>query len=128
MDEDGGIRIDKFLWAVRFFKTRSLATEACRVGKVKMNDQPLKPSHDVKSGETFSIRFGAITRTIKVKELLKNRVSAKQVLTFIDDLTPQAEYDKLKLIQENKTEFRPRGLGRPTKKERRMIDWLKRGN
>lgn len=123
--DDNSTRLDKFLWAVRLFKTRSLATEACRVGKVKLNEQPLKPSHEVKLGEVFSIRTGPITKKIKVLELLKNRVAAKQVLLFIEDLTPPEEYEKLKLIQENKTEFRPRGLGRPTKKERRLIDRLK---
>ncbi|MCD4735117.1 MAG: RNA-binding S4 domain-containing protein [Bacteroidales bacterium] len=120
------VRIDKWLWAVRIFKTRSQATDACRSGKVKLNDRTVKPSHEVRIEEIFVINLGPITRTIEVKELLKNRVSAKLVENYMTDLTSQEEYDRLKIARETNYEFRERGFGRPTKKERRLIDHLKK--
>ena len=121
-----GIRIDKWLWAVRVYKTRSMATEACRNGRVKAGGQAVKPSHEVKPGEIFEINLHSFTKTVQAKELLKNRVSASLVSNFMEDLTPQEEYDKQKLKHELNQEFRPRGTGRPTKKERRLIDRLKK--
>jgi ribosome-associated heat shock protein Hsp15 len=124
MAED--VRIDKWLWAVRVFKTRSMATDACRSGKVKIDSQVVKPSHDVKIGETIIIVINPhFTRTMKVLEGLSNRVSAKLVPQFAEDLTPPEEYDKLKRFNEHSWELRDRGIGRPTKKERRLIDKLK---
>lgn len=119
------IRIDKWLWAVRLFKTRSLATEACRAGKVKIGGQPVKPSREVHPGDVMEIHSGIYTKTIRVKTLLHLRVSASLVPEYLDDLTPAGEYEKLKTQHDMKPEYRPRGLGRPTKRQRRLIDRLK---
>lgn len=121
-----GIRIDKWLWAVRIYKTRSIATDACRTGRVKVGGQPVKPSHEVKVDEVISINLHSMTKTIRVAALLQNRVGADLVANYLEDLTPQEEYDKLKVKHELNHEFRPRGTGRPTKKERRLIDKLKK--
>jgi ribosome-associated heat shock protein Hsp15 len=121
-----GVRIDKWLWSVRIYKTRNMAAEACRSGKVRINDKPVKPSHEVRLNEEISINLTPIVKTVKVVGLLKNRVSAKLVEDYLEDLTPQEEYDKLKLMRELNYEFRRRGEGRPTKKQRRMIDVLKK--
>ena len=121
-----GLRIDKYLWAVRVYKTRSIATDACRNGRVKVNSQAVKPSHEVKIDEEISINLHTFTKTLKVTALLQNRVSAALAPNYMQDLTPPEEYDKQKLRHEMNQEFRPRGTGRPTKKERRMIEILKR--
>ncbi len=121
-----GIRIDKWLWAVRVFKTRSMASAACRAGKVKIDDQEIKPSRDAHVGDVISIRVNPhFTRTVKVTELLSNRVGAKLVHNYAEDLTSQEEYDKLKKYNELNWERRDRGIGRPTKKQRRDIERLK---
>ena len=123
--DSGEVRIDKWLWAVRIYKTRSLATEACRSGRVKIGGQVIKPSREVHLNEEIDIHMGVYHKTVKVTALLHNRVGAQLVSNFLQDLTPESEYDKLKTQQEMKPEFRPRGLGRPTKKHRRLIDRLK---
>lgn len=124
MVSDEAPRIDKWLWAVRVFKTRSLATEACRTGKVKVDDLPVKPSREVRRDMVISIHAGPMVKTLKVIELLHNRVGAKLVSEFMQDMTPPEEYAKLELIKQQPFR-RPRGTGRPTKKERRDIDtWL----
>lgn len=121
-----GVRIDKWLWAVRVFKTRSMASAACRAGKVKIDDQEIKPSRDAHVGDVISIRVNPhFTRTVKVTELLSNRVGAKLVHNYAEDLTSQEEYDKLKKYNELNWERRDRGIGRPTKKQRRDIERLK---
>ncbi len=122
---DQGIRIDKWLWAVRAFKTRSLASEACRSGKVKILDQSVKPSRELKVGEIITVSLPPIIRTMKVLVIAGNRVSAKLVPGLMEDLTPESEYQKLKRQKEPGFEFRERGLGRPTKRERREIEFLK---
>ena len=121
-----GVRIDKWLWAVRIYKTRSIATEACKSAKVKVAGANVKPSHEVKIGEVIEIRMTPIDKTIKVKALLSNRVSAKLVENYLEDLTPKEEYEKLKMAREVNFEYRERGIGRPTKRERRDIDVLKK--
>lgn len=121
-----GIRIDKWLWAVRAFKTRSQATEACKSGKVKIDDITVKPSREVKLNEEIIVQINYISRTLKVIGLLNNRVGAKLVADFMEDLTPPEEYEKEKIKREINYEYRDRGLGRPTKKERRLIDRLKK--
>jgi ribosome-associated heat shock protein Hsp15 len=123
--DTGSIRIDKWLWAVRIFKTRTLASDACKAGKVKIGGQSVKPSREIKLQEEISVQMGVYIKTVKVLGLIHNRVSAQLVPQFMEDLTPEAEYEKLKIQHEIKTEFRPRGLGRPTKKQRRLIDRLK---
>ncbi len=120
------VRIDKWLWAVRIFKTRNLAASACRGGKVRMQGQPVKPSHDVKQGDLITVAFPPMLKTIKVLVPIENRVSAKHVLEFLEDLTPAEEYNKFHTAKESKYGFRPRGMGRPTKRERRDIEILKK--
>ncbi len=120
------IRIDKWLWAVRLFKTRNQASQACRAGKVRMDDQPVKPSREVHVMDVISVNKGFICRTVRVRALLTNRVSAKLVPDYATDMTPEEEYARLKLIRETNYEMRDRGLGRPTKKQRRDIVRLKR--
>jgi ribosome-associated heat shock protein Hsp15 len=121
-----GVRIDKWLWAVRIFKTRSQATIACKSGKVKINDSNLKPSREVRMGEIISINLSSLQKKVEVTGLLTNRVSAKLVENYMKDLTLQEEYDKLKMKREVGFEHRQRGIGRPTKKERREIEILKK--
>lgn len=122
MDE---VRIDKWLWAVRLYKTRSLATEACRTGRITNDGQPIKASRIPKVGDVFEVHIGPIHKKVQVKALLNNRVSAKLVENFLTDLTPPEEYERIQLMRELNYERRPRGLGRPTKRERRDIDRLK---
>lgn len=126
MTETNTIRIDKWLWAARIFKTRTLAGEACRGGKIKIDEQAVKPSRDLKENEVISIKLDQLTKTIQVKSLIKNRVSAKQVVDVYEDLTPTGEYERLQLMREFNYERRERGIGRPTKKERRLIEVLKK--
>jgi ribosome-associated heat shock protein Hsp15 len=121
-----GIRIDKWLWSVRIYKTRSQATDACRDGKVRILDHAVKASHCVKNDDIITIRISPFTKTIKVVGLIERRVSAKLAESFVQDLTPKEEYQKLKLIRETNFEYRDRGTGRPTKKQRREIEDLKK--
>jgi len=120
------IRIDKWLWAVRLFKTRNQATEACRSGKVRIDGRIIKPSHEVKPGIEISISQHSITRVCQVIELLQNRVGAPLVPLYMKDLTPESEYNKVKLMRELNFEYRDPGAGRPTKRQRREIEGLKK--
>lgn len=113
------VRIDKWLWAVRLFKTRSQSTDACRAGKVKIEGDAIKPSREVKQNQVITVSQGVITRTVKVIQLLEKRVGAKLVIDYMLDLTPAEEYQKLELLRDNPL---ARRKGRPTKKERREID------
>lgn len=117
-------RIDKWLWCVRLYKTRSLAAEACRGGRIKLNGEAVKPAHDVKPGDVISFRSGPITKTVKVIGLPAARVGAKLVVQFMEDLTPQEEYDKLREIKELGPPVFFTGKGRPTKRDRRKLDGL----
>lgn len=119
------IRIDKFLWAVRFFKTRSLASEACRKGKVIINNIQVKPSRVITPGEIIIIKKLPVIHTIKVIEPVENRVAAKVVHLYINDLTPDEEKEKLTNRDLGGFGYRDKGAGRPTKKERRTIDRVK---
>ena len=103
------VRIDKYLWAVRLYKTRSLATDACRTGHIRMNGQPLKPSHEIKVGEVYEVAIEQLHKVIEVKELLGNRVGAKLVENYMIDRTPQEEYDRIQFIREYSFEKRARG-------------------
>ena len=114
-------RIDKYLWAVRLFKTRSQATQACRAGKVKVDDQAVKPSREIDTGMVITVQTGPILRTVRVKELLDKRVGAKLVSQYMEDMTPEGEYKKLEIAR-SQAGMRPHGKGRPTKKERREMD------
>lgn len=121
------VRIDKWLWCVRIYKTRNQAIEAIKAGKVKMEGCSLKPSRLVKPNDIINLSIGPLNRTVKVKELLHNRISAKLVPDYLEDLTPIEEYERIQLMKEFNAERRDRGLGRPTKKDRRHIDKLKSG-
>ncbi len=116
------LRIDKWLWAVRLFKTRSLAADACRNGKVWINNIPVKPSYEMKEGLIIQVRFGLIIKTVKVLKLTANRLSAKLVPDFMLDMTSPEEYKKLEIKKDVFFVKRERGTGRPTKKERRDIN------
>ena len=121
------LRIDKYLWAIRAFKTRSVATEACKAGRVKLGGQNLKPSHMVKTGEIYTVQKGADRKVIKVIGLLERRVDAKIAVTFYEDLTPLEETHAYKSMFHTPNLSRDRGAGRPTKKDRREIDDLQEG-
>lgn len=125
MAEDRNIRIDKFLWSVRIFKTRSLASEACRKGRIIINNIQVKPSRIVLAGETIIVKKLPLIFTYVVLEPIENRISAKIVPIHIKDITSDEE--KAKLLNRDLTGFgfRDKGAGRPTKRERRTIDRLK---
>lgn len=123
MDEP--IRIDKYLWAVRLYKTRSLATEACRCGHVRLGGQPVKASHEIKVGEVYEISIEQLHKVIEVTQLLGNRVGAKLVENYMSDRTPQEEYERIQIVRQYAFEKRDRGAGRPTKRERRDIEEFK---
>jgi ribosome-associated heat shock protein Hsp15 len=121
-----GVRIDKWLWNVRIFKTRSLATDACRSGKVRIGGNPVKASHELKIGEIISDSQNPIVKTLRVAAMPAHRIGPKLVEQYLEDLTPSEEYEKLKIRKEVGFGLRLRGLGRPTKKERRDIEILKK--
>ena len=118
------IRLDKYLWAVRVFKTRSDAADAIRQNRVLVNDAYAKPSREVKVGDMISVRRERVTYSYKVLDLVSSRQPAKNVPTYCLNCTPQEELDKLNVPHETIFVFRDRGTGRPTKKERRDIDAL----
>ncbi len=121
MDE---VRIDKYLWAIRVYKTRTDATDACKGGKVRVNGFDIKPSKAVKPGDTITARKGAVAYTYKVLELIDKRQGAKLVPRYAENLTPQEELDKLRAPVETFFLKRDRGTGRPTKKDRRQMEDL----
>ncbi len=116
------VRIDKFLWSVRVFKTRSLAAQACDLEKVKINGQLVKASRLVSAGMEISIRFGPFQRTFQVIEPVQNRLPAKRVPEFLTDITDLEVIEKMKAHAASRAAWRQPGLGRPTKKERRDLD------
>ncbi len=118
------IRLDKYLWAVRIFKTRSDAADAIRNNKVTVNDAYAKPSREVKIGDRISVRKMQVVYSYKVLDLVSSRQSAKNVPQFCLNITPQEELDKLNVPRETIFVMRDRGTGRPTKKERRDLDSL----
>ncbi|RLD26721.1 MAG: RNA-binding S4 domain-containing protein [Bacteroidetes bacterium] len=118
------MRIDKFLWSVRIYKTRSLASKACIAGKVKLNEKVIKPSKPVVTGNAISIKKGPVEFKYQIKTLLKNRVGAKLVEDYIENITPKVELDKLEMMKLRYNHHRAKGLGRPTKKDRREMDNL----
>jgi ribosome-associated heat shock protein Hsp15 len=115
------VRMDKWLWSVRLYRTRSLAAEACTAGKVQIGGQGVKPARSVKVGDIIAAITGEITRTVRVLKLLEKRVGAKLVSEYLDDLTPASEYARPQEKHFEPIFFRPRGSGRPTKKDRRRI-------
>lgn len=125
MPEKEKLRIDKYLWAIRMFKTRTLAADACKAGKVKLEGQNIKPSHEVKIGETYQVSRGIERKTLKVTGLLESRGSAKTVIDFFEDITPVEQTLGFKSMFHAPVLTRDRGTGRPTKRDRREIDDLK---
>lgn len=119
------VRIDKWLWAARVFKTRALATEACRAGHVKLDGTAVKPGRPVHVGETYLVHTPALTRTLRVTGLSDKRVGAKMVGSLLEDLTPPEEVERMRRTAVEQVLARPKGTGRPTKRERRQIDrWM----
>ena len=121
------IRLDKYLWAVRIFKTRSDAADAIRHNRVLVNDAYAKPSREVKVGDHITVRRERVTYSYKVLDLVSSRQPAKNVPTYCLNCTPQSELDKLNVPHETIFVFRERGMGRPTNKDRRNIDALMDG-
>ena len=121
------MRLDKYLWAVRLYKTRSLAADACQCGKVMMSSdgRTLKPSHDVKVGERYSINIEQLHKEIEVLSIPPNRVGAPLVNGFMIDRTPNEEYVRIQMARQYAFEKRDRGVGRPTKRDRREIEEFK---
>jgi ribosome-associated heat shock protein Hsp15 len=118
------VRIDKFLWAIRIYKTRTVAADAVKMNRVSVGGAWVKASYDVKVGDVLDVRKGQITFRFRVLELVNNRQPAKNVGLYIENITPQEELDKLLVPRETIFISRDRGTGRPTKKERRDIDAL----
>jgi ribosome-associated heat shock protein Hsp15 len=116
------MRVDKYLWAIRVFKTRTLASKHCKAGKVSIDGEQVKPSRDLKLKEKIDVRKGAVTFSFKVIDFPKNRVGAKLVEQFGIACTDPDELAKLEMIQLSRKQQRWKGLGRPTKKDRRDID------
>jgi ribosome-associated heat shock protein Hsp15 len=121
------MRIDKWLWAVRLYKTRTLANNCIRTGKVKLNGSTTKPAGNILVGQEVTIKKAGVNFTFRVERLIEKRVGAPVAVTCYKDITPQAEKDKFKewYYAESGGEFRDRGAGRPTKKDRREIDGFK---
>lgn len=116
------MRIDKFLWCIRLYKTRNLATEACKKGHIKIDDKYVKPSKNVFGDELIRVRKNQIDYKIKVIGLPPSRVGAKLVELYRKDLTPKEALEKTALLKYAKEYYRKKGTGRPTKKDRRDID------
>ena len=116
------MRIDKFLWCTRYFKTRSLATTACKKGTVKINNEPAKPSREVFPMDTIQVRKNQINYSLKVNDIPESRVGAKLVDIYRTDTTPKEAFEAKELLKYSKDYYRKKGLGRPTKKDRRDID------
>lgn len=122
MNQLGEIRIDKWLFAVRLFKTRGLATEACKRGKIKLNESQAKAAKSIKLGDIINIRQSPMIRSLEVIGLTERRIGAKLVENFAKDITPKEEWDKFYKSKSNRTESQNKSQGRPSKKERRLID------
>lgn len=125
MDIPAKIRIDKWLWAVRLFKSRSIAAEACRKGQVMIGGNTVKSSKEIAVGDEIQIKRPPIVRTYLVKAISGKRMSAKLAVDFVEDITPQDQFDLLNAVKTYGFEQRDRGVGRPTKKDRRDIEKLK---
>jgi ribosome-associated heat shock protein Hsp15 len=115
------VRIDKYLWAVRLYKTRTLASEACKKGKITVDDMPAKPSRTVTAGDVIEVKKMPVVYSYRVKDPIEKRVGAKIVDQYVENITSQEELQKLEM-QDDFFIKRDRGAGRPTKKERRLLD------
>ena len=115
-------RIDKWLWAVRIYKTRSIAAEACKKGHISIGDRTAKPANNVRVGDIVNVKKAPITYSFKVLKCAENRVGAKLVPELMENVTPQEQYEILEMSKMSGFVGRMRGTGRPTKKERRDLD------
>ena len=117
------VRIDKWLWAMRIYKTRTLATEACRKGRVTVNNDsnPVKAARTVKPGDTVHVRKPPVTYSFLIKAVCENRLGAKLVPEYLENVTPQDQYDLLEVVKISGFIDRRKGLGRPTKREGREL-------
>ncbi|RIA09321.1 heat shock protein Hsp15 [Flavobacteriaceae bacterium MAR_2010_72] len=122
------MRIDKFLWCVRYYKTRSIATDACKKGHIKVNDQVVKPSREVYPSDKIQIRKDQINYQLTVNDLPESRVGAKLVDIYRTDTTPKEAFEAKALLKYSKDYYRKKGTGRPTKKDRRDIDDFNEGS
>jgi ribosome-associated heat shock protein Hsp15 len=127
-DSPSSARLDKWLWALRLFKTRPLATAACKAGFVTVNELVAKPARDVRPGERIGVRQGLVQRSLVVLGSPKGRVSAKQVKDYCEDHTPPGEFEKARTQRVQHLLEREKGTGRPTKRDRRLIDHLLGGD
>jgi len=116
------MRIDKFLWATRYYKTRNMATTACKKGQIRVNGQVVKPSREVFPGDALGVRKNQIDYKLEVLNLPESRVGAKLVNLYRVDRTPKEAFEHNELLQYSKDHYRKKGTGRPTKKDRRDID------
>lgn len=115
------VRIDKYLWAMRVFKTRTIATDAVKKGRVMMGGVPVKPSRGVRVGDEIEVRKPPVTYTFRVKALTENRLGARLVPDYVENITPQSQYDILEMTKIAGFVDRRKGLGRPTKREGRKL-------
>ncbi|MFK8269221.1 RNA-binding S4 domain-containing protein [Capnocytophaga cynodegmi] len=118
------MRIDKFLWCVRYFKTRNIATEACKKGHIRINGEAVKPSREVFAGDKIVVRKNQINYELKVLDIPLSRVGAKLVDLYRHDLTPPEAFEQAEIQKLAQEYYRQKGEGRPTKKDRRAIDNL----
>jgi ribosome-associated heat shock protein Hsp15 len=125
MADNKPIRIDKFLWSVRLYKTRSIASDECRKGRIIINNIQVKPSRTVLKNEIINVKKPPVIFSYRVIETIENRLSAKLVEKYLEDLTTEEEKAKLEFQQTGEIVYRDKGTGRPTKKERRQIDRIK---
>jgi len=116
------MRVDKYLWCIRLFKTRSIATEACKKGHIRINENQVKPSREVYATDKINVRKNQINYIIQVLDIPQNRVGAKLVDIYRKDITPKEAFEHLELLKYSKDYYRKKGIGRPTKKDRRDID------
>lgn len=121
-------RIDKWLWAMRVFKTRTIATDACKKGRVSMDGAVVKPSRTVKPGDVVDVRKPPITYTFKVRAIPPGRLGAKLVPEYLENLTPQSQYELLEMSRISGFVDRRKGMGRPTKRDAREIASFKEAN
>jgi ribosome-associated heat shock protein Hsp15 len=121
-DDRASERLDKWLWCVRLFKTRGLATDACRAGSVEVGGVVAKPARDVHAGDVVRVKQGLMTRTLVVRGVPTARMGAKRVAEFCEDLTPPEEFEKIRAQRVQQVLAREKGAGRPTKRDRRELD------
>jgi len=116
------MRVDKYLWCIRYYKTRSIATKACKKGAVQVNGDGVKPARDVYPGDKIRVRKNQINYQLEVLDLPKNRLGAKLVDIYRKDITPKEAFEGQEMLQYAKKHYRKKGTGRPTKKDRRDLE------